>query len=68
MMDTLVVEKDGKYFLERYTEQDLDSYDHIAEVDHENLCNMKVMENKIGYWYMKSISIAEIMEYIKQFD
>ena len=66
-MDTLVIERNGKYILEKYNEQDLDTYDHVAETNHDNLMNMKIMENKVGYWYMRNITIAEIMEYVKQF-
>lgn len=52
MNDTLVVLKNGKNVLERYAGQNLDEYNHIAELNHE-----KIIEQKVnGFWYMEGIS------------
>lgn len=65
MNDTLVVLKNGKNVLERYTGQNLDEYDHIAELNHE-----KIIEQKVnGFWYMDGISYEYIFNYLeKEFD
>lgn len=65
MIDTLIVEKDGKYVIERYKGQNLDEYPHIFECNHEKLIEYKV--NK--HYFMSTISYDEIYNYlIKEFD
>lgn len=60
MTDTLIVEKDNKYFIEKYQGQNLDEYSYIAELNHEKLLNYKALD----YYFMKTITINQILEYI----
>ena len=62
MIDTLIVEKDNEYFIEKYQGQNLDEYDHISELDHNNLLNYKA----IGCYFMKTITIKQILEYMQK--
>lgn len=62
MNDTLIVFKNGKNSVERYAGQNLDEYDHIAELDHKNLVEYKVNE----FSCMNGISYDSIFEYLKK--
>lgn len=65
MLDTLIVEENGVYKIERYKGQNLDEYNYIAEMDHDKL----ITEKTLNHWYMETISIKDIMDYlIKEFD
>ena len=69
MVDTIIVEENGVYKIERYKGQNLDEYPYIAETMHEELLTMKVNENMPGYWYMKDITLNDIYNYmIKEFN
>ena len=65
MIDTLIVLKDGKHIIEKYKGQNLDEYDHVAEINHEKLVEQKVN----NYYYMEQISYDEIFIYLaKEFN
>ena len=69
MVDTLVVEENGIYKIERYKGQNLDEYPHVAEVNHEELCTMKINEKEIGYFFMRNITLDDIFNYlVKEFN
>lgn len=62
VVDTLIVERDGMYKIERYNGQNLDEYNHIAELNHEYLVEAK--ESK--HWYMESVSFKDVFDYLAQ--
>lgn len=62
MNDTLIVLKNGKNSIEKYVGQNLDEYDHIAELNHEKLLECKANR----HWYMSGISYECIFDYLKQ--
>lgn len=63
--DTLIVERNGRYQIEQYNDQNLDEYDHAAEMNHDKLLQNKYQENN-GAFYMRGISINEIMDYLRK--
>lgn len=66
MVDTLIVEENGIYKIERYQGQNLDEYNHVAELNHDKLLEHK--HNKYCY-YMKTISLDDIFNYLaSEFD
>lgn len=60
--DTLIVLKNGRNAIEKYAGQNLDEYDHIAEMNHEKLIEYKVN----GYWYMNGITYDDIYNYLTE--
>lgn len=66
IVDTLIVqEENGMYKIERYNNQNLDEYNYIAELNHEKLFTCKINND----YYMKTISIKDIMDYlVKEFN
>ena len=65
VVDTLIVERNGRYTIEPYTDQDLDVYDHAAELNHDKLLENKYRENH-GAYYMKDITLDNIFDYLKR--
>lgn len=63
--DTLIVERNGKYQIEPYEGQNLDEYDYAAEMNHDKLLENKYQQDN-GAFYMKDITIADIMDYLKK--
>lgn len=66
--DTLIVERNGKYQIEKYTNQDLDNYDYTFEMNHSKLLSEKASNgvNKFMDDVMKDISLDNIFNYLKK--
>ena len=66
--DTLIVFRDGKYQIEKYGNQDLDTYDHEVELNHSQLLSYKYSHgvNKYMDNLLKDISLDDIFNYLKK--
>lgn len=58
-IDTLILQD---WTLERYTNQDLDNYNYMYELNHEDLLNQHML------YFSKNITIEHCMNYLKQFN
>lgn len=69
-IDTLIVQgPDGKMHIERYRGQDLDTYPHFAEVNHDKLVDIKSNGGKWNEAAMNGIAIKDIYDYLgKEFN
>lgn len=64
IIDTLIIERNGRYMIESYQGQDLDNYDYDVELNHNELLYCKEQDR----YFMKDITIKQILDYIKNFD
>lgn len=65
MVDTLILQTENGYIIEKYEGQNLDEYNHIAELNHEQLVTFKTN----NYYFMKNITLIEIYNYLaKEFN
>lgn len=60
MIDTLIVQNGNKFEIEKYDGQNLDEYEHVAELNHDELCTHKAN----GYYYMETITMVDIFNYL----
>ncbi len=65
VVDTLIVERDGRYQIEQYAGQNLDEYDYAAEMNHDKLLTNKYQQDH-GAWYMRDITLDDIYDYLKK--
>lgn len=63
--DTLIVERDGTYKIERYNGQNLDEYDYVAEMNHDKLLSNKYQQDN-GAFYMRDITLKDIYDYLRK--
>ena len=69
MIDTLVITRNGKQMLERYSGQNLDEYDHDLEIDHEKLATEWYNDKIRKFHFMDTITWDEVVEYLRnEFD
>ena len=64
MIDTLIISRDGKQVIERFNGQDLDTYDHDLELDHEKLATEWYNDKIRKFHFMEGITWDEIVEYL----
>lgn len=66
--DTLIVNRDGKNYIEKYTDQELDVYDHELEMNHTQLLSYKYSHGvyKLIDEALADISLDDIFNYLKK--
>ena len=69
VIDTLIVKRGDKTVIEKYDGQDLETYDHLLEINHSKLLDIAWqagMKNSSFRKYYGNITLTDVFEYWKK--